>query len=67
MSSNKKVTWDDVYADFMQRHPASRTKVMGYKPYDVEKIIVYCRDDISMIYDYRSKETKIVKGLNHAN
>ena len=56
----RKLTWDGVYQDFRQRYPNLRKHVITYRPYDVMMIIIWFDDEISMVYDYRTKTCKVV-------
>ncbi len=48
----KKVTWDDVFKDFKQRHPRTAKTVINWYPTDIGVITVVLSNRDKIIYDY---------------
>lgn len=60
--AKNKITWDDVYKDFKNRHPRLSKKVLGYFPYGYSTILLVFSDNVRMLYNHDKKRvTKIMQ------
>lgn len=48
---HKKVTWDEIYADFRRRHPTLKMMVIDWKPCGWMCIELELKDGRKMKYD----------------
>ena len=58
----KKVTWEDVLADFKKRHPTLRREVAYWSPYAFDEILIYVKDGRRLVYNYSDRRARILKG-----
>jgi len=59
---HEEVPWENLYEDFLARHPRLSKRVIGFMPYDYATIKIYLTDGIRMIFDGNEHIAKFVKG-----
>lgn len=56
-----KILWEDIYKDFRVRHPNLCKQVIGWEPRGYLLILLRCKDDVRMEYNYLTKRAIFVK------
>lgn len=52
----KKVKWEDVRADFKQKHSELHTRVIYWRPHSFATILLHFDDGSKATYNYDTKE-----------
>lgn len=57
----EKITWENVYEDFIFRHPNLAKMCVWWRPQDYLTILLYLSDGMQVVYDYSNKRSIFLK------